>query len=71
MTSVEEFNDTLLAFFKVSNALDFKLMEWKTILKFPCAGAVVNVTYIHYPAISMVKTWVLDGPIGSLHGKIT
>lgn len=71
VTGVEEFKDALLALLKVSSALDFQRLEWKSRLKFPGAGAVVEFTYIYDPVVSMVKTWVPEDSICTLNRKIT
>lgn len=71
VTDVEEFKNAFLALLKASIALDLKLMEWKSHLKCPGAGAVTKVTYIHYCVVSMVKTRVPQDSVCTLNGKIT
>lgn len=71
VTSVEEFKDAFMALLIVSSALDLKLIEWKSHLKFLGAGATVKFTYIHYYFISRVKAWVPEDSICTLNGKIT
>lgn len=58
---VDEFKDAFPASLNASNALDLQLTEWKNLVKFPGAGAVLQVTYIHYPVICTVKTRVSEG----------
>lgn len=70
-TGVEELKDALPALLIVSSALDLKLIEWKSPLKFLSAGATVEVTYIHYRLVSRVKAWVPEDSVCTLNGKIT
>lgn len=56
VTDVEESKDTFLTFLIVSSAVDLQLLGWENRLFFLGAGAVVKVTYVHYPAVSTVKT---------------
>lgn len=63
VTVVEESKDTFLALLIVSSAGDFQLKEWKSRPVCLGAGAVGKVTYVHYPPISPVETWVIDDSV--------
>lgn len=69
VTCVEKLKDALLALLKVSSALNLQLMELKSLLIFLGAGAVLKVTNVHYPVVSMVKTRVPENFVCLLNGK--